>query len=774
MRRILLALLSVLGAAVLGGGWYAYDKGFTKKWRGLVAAEFRKRGVEVELHRLKIHPLRGLIAEKVKVYDARDHLHTLAVVDEVRLVLNWANLSRGDAFIDALELHDATLSLPLDPANPGREKVRVSGLSGRLALMPHLLVVNRFEAELEGVRVQLSGRLVNPQVLWERVGGQQSPARPAETIAKILAELRAIESGRRAPPALDVRFSGDLARPETLLIEASGSAQEVARGPLRIEDLEFDAVYRDGRIALRQFEARDRKGTLRIAGSYDLDAKGLDLDVRSTLDLQPIAKLAGLFPQLQEVVFYEPPQLDFALQAAFGDSPDLRLLGRIAAGRFGLRSVVFERLSADIVFDGERWAARHLHLLHQTGELSGDVMHLPGDFRTRLRSTINPKALAPFLEGETSEWFKQFDFADSPSVSLELHGPEPDTEHLSGNAALRLGRTSYRNVWALSATATLRYADRKLTIDPLRVVRAEGSGEGGLVFDFARDEVAVQRIRTTLFPQEVVWWVDRKMAPNLAPYRFGSQPPSLSIAGLVHTKGGSTTGLRVEVDAPGGMDYTFLRRDLRFSQISARLAFSSSRMKIEQLSGQLLGGRLRGTADISLKRSDPLHHADLRIEDMDFARLTQLYFDYASSKGRLNARYGFSLRGSDARTMRGRGDLSVADGQVFAIPFLGPLSGILNSIVPGMGDDVARKGAASFLVDKGTIDTSDLVVEGSGFSMIGGGKLFFLDDGMNFDVRINARGLPGVLLFPVSKLFEYTATDALSKPHWRPKLVPRL
>jgi len=86
MRRILLALLSVLGAAVLGGGWYAYDKGFTKKWRGLVAAEFRKRGVEVELHRLKIHPLRGLIAEKVKVYDARDHLHTLAVVDEVRLV----------------------------------------------------------------------------------------------------------------------------------------------------------------------------------------------------------------------------------------------------------------------------------------------------------------------------------------------------------------------------------------------------------------------------------------------------------------------------------------------------------------------------------------------------------------------------------------------------------------------------------------------------------------------------------------------------------------
>ena len=37
-----------------------------------------------------------------------------------------------------------------------------------------------------------------------------------------------------------------------------------------------------------------------------------------------------------------------------------------------------------------------------------------------------------------------------------------------------------------------------------------------------------------------------------------------------------------------------------------------------------------------------------------------------------------------------------------------------------------------------------------------------------------AQGLPGVLLFPVSKLFEYTADQKLSKPIWRPKIVPRL
>jgi hypothetical protein len=116
----------------------------------------------------------------------------------------------------------------------------------------------------------------------------------------------------------------------------------------------------------------------------------------------------------------------------------------------------------------------------------------------------------------------------------------------------------------------------------------------------------------------------------------------------------------------------------------------------------------------------------------------------------------------------------VSNGDVFAIPFLGPISGVLDSIVPGMGKDVARKASASFAIDRGTIETDDFLVEGRGFKMIGGGKLMYLDDQMDFDVRINAQGLPGVLLFPVSKLFEYAADCKLSKPVWRPKRLPHL
>jgi hypothetical protein len=773
MRRFFAALIFLFCAALLGACWYGYHKGFTGKWRNYVTSEFRQRGVELSLRQLTLNPFRGFLAKGVKVYDAKERKRTLAVIDEMRLVINWANLINGTTFLDALDLRDATLALPLDPHNLAGPKIEVRRLSGRLFLPPQQIVLSSFEAEIYGIRVTASGRVVNPQAARQQPLRPEASQQTAQTIARVVGELRSL-AYEAEPPRLELRFSGDLARPETVFVEAKLWAEKVRRADWRLTRLSLDALYRDQRLAIRQFEISDAKGSLRANGSYDLQAKAAELQIRSTLDPQPAVKAFVRVPELDEFVFYEAPDIDLTVRAAFGDSPAMNVLGHLGAGRFGYKSVVFESFGADVVWDGERWAARNLRLAHQSGEITGDVMQLPGDFRTRLRSTLNPMALAPFLKGAAAEWFKQVNFLDPPEISLEAQGPDYDPAHLSGNAALKLGRTAYREVWAQAATATLHYGDQKLTVDPLRVVREEGTGEGGLVWDFPRDEVQIRQVRTSLHPQEIVWWIDPKLLKDIVPYRFGKRPPNLLAAGVVHSKSGPTTKLRIEVDAPGGLDYTFLRRDLHASQISARLDFTSARMKITNLNASVLGGRLRGSGDISLRPEDPDHAADVRLENMDFAALTKLYFGYEDAKGRLNARYGFSIRGADARTMRGRGDLAVTDGKVFAFPFLGPLSYIVNGIVPGMGDDVAHKGSASFTLADGVIATNDFLVEATGFSMIGGGKLFYLDDRMDFDVRINARGLPGVLLFPVSKLFEYTATDTLAKPNWRPKIVPRL
>ena len=197
-------------------------------------------------------------------------------------------------------------------------------------------------------------------------------------------------------------------------------------------------------------------------------------------------------------------------------------------------------------------------------------------------------------------------------------------------------------------------------------------------------------------------------------------------------------------------------------------------VKIESARAVLFGGTVKGDADISLLKSKPGHVATLRFGDVDFTSLTKLYFGYDESHGKLNGTYNFNGRGDEGRTMRGEGELTVTEGNVFAIPFLGPFSDILSKIVPGIGYNSAHKAKMAFAISDGIITTKNLEIEGRGFSMFGNGRIWFLDDRMDFDMRINMQGLPGILFFPVSKLLEYRADSKFSRPEWKPRIIPNL
>ncbi|MGB8168821.1 MAG: AsmA-like C-terminal region-containing protein [Chthoniobacteraceae bacterium] len=770
MRRVLLAFLALLFAAILGAGWYVYKKGFTRRWRNEVSEEFRKRGFEVSLRRLTLDPFRGLVAREMKIYDASDRRRLLAVIDEVQLGVNYANLARGEVAIDSLDLREATLALPVDPTQPQGAKVEVSRLNARLFLPLQQIYLAHAEAEVFGVQVCASGRLINPQEFRPRAAANAAPGKLA---ARVIEEIKALQF-EAAPPVLSLTFSGDLAEPEKIAIDLALWGERIRRQSYVIRSLYLAAGFRDGVVDLKQLTATDVAGSLRASGSYRIESREAEVNLRSGLDLQSFAAAFRLAPQLGEMVFYSAPALEVAARAKFGDTPEGEAVGHAAIKKFAYRSVIFDGLSLDYSLNGPRWSARNVHLAHRSGEAHGDLLQIPGEFHARITSTLNPKALQPLFTGPALDALLEFEFRESPEIELEASGSEISREALAVNGRLKIGSASYRGVAAESMNATFRYADRALSISPFRVQRSEGTGQGGLLFDFKRDEVRLEKIHANVNPAEVALWIEPKLVKDVAPYRFRARPPNLLIDGVVHTKQGKSTRLAIDVDAPGGMDYTFLKRELHSPQIAGKLLFTSDRLKISELNGSLFGGRIRGGADISLKKEKPGHSASVEVENMDFASLTKLYFSYDGSQGRLTGRYDFSGRGDDARTMEGRGELSVVDGNVFAIPFLGPLSGILNTIVPGMGYNVARKGAATFTIQSGVIATNNLEVQGQGFSMFGGGKLFFLDDKMAFDMRINAQGLPGVLLFPVSKLFEYTADDKLSKPNWRPKILPKL
>ena len=266
MRRVLLTLFALFLAATLGGLWYASNRGFTSKWRRYVTEEFRKRGVEVTLRRLTLDPLRGIVAKEVRVYDARDKRRTLAVIDEMVLQINFANLMRGKPFLDALDLHDANLSLPLDPEKPRGPKIEIARLNGRLFLPPQQVYLAYADAEVFGLHVNASGRLIHPQAF--RLSANSRQAFSPGLVARIFEEISAIKF-EGEPPVLGLTFSGDLAAPEQIFVEVAFWAERIQRQHYTLKNLYIGASFRDGVLDLKQLVATDAAGELRLSGLWD-------------------------------------------------------------------------------------------------------------------------------------------------------------------------------------------------------------------------------------------------------------------------------------------------------------------------------------------------------------------------------------------------------------------------------------------------------------------------------------------------------------------------
>jgi hypothetical protein len=775
MKRFILRLIQFLAFAIVmtvaWGLWYLHTVGFPQEWRNRVGDELRKSGVEVQIHRLLFHALQGLVAHEVKVMDKQGR--TIAEIDEIVLDVNYANLMHHQSFLNGVHLRKTNLSLQANPDVPAGPRWVVSNINASVLLPPDQVYVSRAEADFYGIHVSAAGRLINPGSFRReerKPDERQTPAHD-ELVGRITALLQSVRYPHGAP-RVDVRFSGDLAKPHDIFVEATAEGNEAVVKNARFRDLAADVEYRRGRLQLRRLHFGDSRGTLDVAGSLDARTADADFQARSTLDLPGLVHVLKIKSPLEACVFSDPPLIEAAGGANL-NTLKVKATGRIAMGRFEVKTIPFQKLTAAFAVDDRRFFINDVLIQHSSGQITARAMHVPGDFRAKIESNIDLSALLPFADSKLGEFISELEFADPPLVQLAISGTGLSPLSWTGTGDLRLGRTKIRGAGLNEAQAKIEFRNRTLALRDIRVARVEGTGSGTLIWDFPKDVVYLENVRANLIPAEVVMWFNPKIQKDILPYRFHG-PPNLRVSGTAQVvPGDEKTNLEVLADAPRGLDYVFLGKNLPFGATSGRLLFKAGRLYLSNVRGQLFGGLVRTGADISIMKEKPGYTARIDAEGVDFEKLTSLYFNYKDSRGRLDGYFDFRSR-KDPRDLAGTGTIRVTEGNVFAIPILGPFSGILNALVPGMGYNKAHKASATFAVNKGVIDTSDFLVDGQGFAMIGGGKLFYLDDKIDFSIRINAQGLPGILLFPVSKILEYGADGTLSKPGWRPKIIPKL
>lgn len=757
---------------IIGAGYYLARRGFGREWRYRVVEELHKRGVEADIGRLTLDPFRGLVARKVRIFDYKNRENTLARISEVSLDINYAALIHRQPFLNALDVRDAQITLPLKTEEGNADKVQLTNFRAQVYFPPEQIYVSQAEGILCGIRISATGQLI------KREDYQPSPAispeewqRRLSIAQRVLNELKQFRFPE-ALPSLQLKFSGDVAEIEKARVEATLHGDRVQRASYELRDLSAAAEWNDQHLNISHCEWSDGKGNFAGRADWNRETNRANLQARSSLDLKGFLDAFGLGEPLAGIEFRSPPLVEISGSLAFGPNrfrPDV--IGHAALGQFNYKTIPFSDLAADFSWDGERTFIRDLRVRHKTGQLRADLLDAPADFRLNVESTISPDALRTLVPRETNEFLRDWEWQRSPAIRLAIRGKDRNPENWLGDGTVVLGRSRFRGTWMNSGNTRIHFADGALTCEDFHVSRDEGVGSGSFTYDFKKHEVRVSNIRSSLNPADAIFWIDPKFSKTVAPFKF-RRPPNATANGVYQFYGGKNTRLEIKVDGANGMDYVFLGKTLPFDRVSSQLLFTNDRLQMLDVRGDIFSGMLRGNADISLAKNNPRYHATLTVTNADFPHLTNLYFNYyhyRTARGQLSGAYDFDGFGTDARKMHGTGKVGVTNGDVFAIPVLGPISEILNHIVPGVGYSIARDAGAKFTIRDGIIHTDDFNVSGQLFSVVGHGDIHFLDDKIDLDVRISANG-PGIVLTPVYKLFEYKAEGSLKKPDWHPKI----
>src|SRR6266571_202564 len=264
-RRIALSVmrLAVLAAifGIISGGYYLAKRGFGREWRSRVVEELHKRGVEAYIGRLTLDPFRGLVARNVRIFDYKNRENTLALISEVSLDINYAALIHHQPYLNALDVRDAQITLPLKTSIGKADRAQLTDFRAHVYFPPEQIYVSQAEGILGGIRISATGQLI------KRENYQPSPAiSPEEWQKRLLIAQRVVNELQkfRFPgtlPSLQIKFSGDVAEIEKARVEATLRGDRLQRGSYEMRDLSAAAEWNNQQLNIAHCEWSDRKGS---------------------------------------------------------------------------------------------------------------------------------------------------------------------------------------------------------------------------------------------------------------------------------------------------------------------------------------------------------------------------------------------------------------------------------------------------------------------------------------------------------------------------------
>ncbi len=831
LRILFITGFLLLTAAVIWAGIYTRTEGFTQSWRSAIEKEFGKRGYHVSVKKVTLGAFRGLVAEDLRFFLTEEKKQEVAFVDDVYLDVDLSRIFQDKKVtLRTLDVRQAKVAFPIDPENPDAGLLTAGNLSGRVIVTENAVEIPSLNAVIQGVNLTFRGVFLHDAAgeadTSPAMDGLEELAERRRMLASWFAFLDSVSFGDQAPE-LNIDFRGELSDQSSWAVTAAVNAPVLKTRDDVVDLTEVKGlahfVGEEELIRIETLSMGDAKGgQLILTAEVPLQAEEIPFSIESNLDWTRWKDLLPLPDWMDEVVFFEAPQLQasgkfhrtelaklFNEEAAADEAAievpaeeadtDSRFsfpghaVGEWQTGRIVSKGEVFAGLSTGFHLDGERFYLRNLRLDHKTGALFLNAKYEPGNEtqpRLLLQTEVkmDPAAFLPFLNEKQQKLVKQWQFDSSSSIfvkaDVSASGFVNADWELEG--ALDLRNVVFRDVayQAIESEVFLDAETLKLT-RPL-MTREEGVLQAEQA-EYLRQKKGWQLtgVKSSVDLVEGMRTFSTSLAEKVKPFGF-SEAPTIELDGWVDSRKKEDLGqakrttkldLTFASDAPA--TYRLFDRAWLLEEPSGALSIDADVLKLTNLKAGWLGGALQlNYTKLPRNAEKRPFEATIRAEGVPYRTMMEFFGKGDDSLAGLLSGTA-DLKGTDKnlKSISGEGAVAIRDGDLFELAVLGPLSDLLSERPRaarrgGIGNPVAKEAHGSFTLAGGVLKTGDLCILFPNHLLQCAGTIYIAEKEVEGEAILRTGDdLTQALTAPIAEFLAYSCDGTFDQPNWKPKNV---
>lgn len=447
----------------------------------------------------------------------------------------------------------------------------------------------------------------------------------------------------------------------------------------------------------------------------------------------------------------------------------LRVDGRFHVGAGGFKGVPFDSAESSISFDGTWWRLPDLRTTRPEGQQQIAVNYNDDTraYRVDARGIVDPPVLRPIIGEKSAEVLDLFEFRTPVDAVVSVWGPWTEGDQQSIVGTVRAADLLFRGHRFDRLETTVVYTNRSLVAAPARLTRDAGELTAvGARYDFDTDRLALTNVVSSIDPAVVAAAISPDFPEKLRHYRFDT-PPKVRVEGTIQPRQAGTADLTFDIE---GGPFHFWR--FSSDRIATRLLWQKQQLTLTNITASFYRGSLDGDAvfDLSVPDDAP-YRFTARVKD---AHLEDLLHE--ATQGHTNITQGIfdltlditSARTSDLHTWNGLGTATLRDGLLWDTPIFDSSSPVLNAVIPGLGNNRAKRADSMFVVSNGisTPATSPSPVHPLAFSTAAASTSISGSTRRSKPRSLAtwpAGSLFGLVLRPLTKLFEYRVEGTLTR-----------